>query len=677
VDNEVVIRVRAEDDTSKGFDSIKAKAKKFSEDVERDLKQSGNRSGRSLADGIGDGMDAARAKTTRAADKLGDDVVQQMKQAGRKAGDQLGDGIADGFGINAPDILVSAHTLAEDIEDEFKIAGKRAGASLSEGISEGMDAAGAGGEGLGEKIVPKIKKVGEKAGKAAGESFTDTFGAIIGDLGRNPYVIGGLAGVGVLAAPLIGGLLAAAVIGGAGSLGIVGGFVAAAGDSRVKGAAIALKDLMSDDLEDAADSFVPAAVGAIGQVRTAWTSMLPDIESIFKQSGGLLDPLIGGVVDGVEMMVDGIEVALGGAGPVFESFGDLFREVGGALGDMFAGLSDNGETAAAALDFLAAALVATVDALWIFMEASSVAIDAIRPIGGLIADAVNATDEWISSLGGVGGQSEEVAGKQGVLKRATEEGTAATQAQRSALRELEEEMRKQTDPLFAVFDLQVKNTKAQEDYNKSLEENGPNAAKTRKALLDMGKASFELTSALTNAADEGFNGKLTPAMRNALRNAGNTTGQIDALERELIAAWRAANKWSGTYTQTYITRYKEYGLKSPSAGGGFQGLATGGIVGAATGGMHGGMRMVGEAGPELIDLPAGTQVHSAPDTARMMSGQSSAGGSLAGGKLEIILKFDPSHAPEAIRGMMEGIRAEVRDTGGSVQVSLGVAGVAA
>ncbi len=238
-------------------------------------------------------------------------------------------------------------------------------------------------------------------------------------------------------------------------------------------------------------------------------------------------------------------------------------------------------------------------------------------------------------------------------------------------------MRKQTDPLFEVFDLQTKVRKAQETYNKALEENGPESAKAKKALLDMGKASFELTSALTSAASEGFNGKLTPAMRNALRNAGNTADQIDALEKELIKAWKAANKWAGTWKATYITEYKTMGLKSGSAYGGWQGLATGGIVGAATGGTHTGMRMVGEHGPELVDLPAGTRVHSAPDTKRMTSQSSPALAGLGGASgLNVVLKFDPSHAPEAVRGIMEGIRAEVRDAGGSVQTALGVAGVA-
>jgi hypothetical protein len=248
----------------------------------------------------------------------------------------------------------------------------------------------------------------------------------------------------------------------------------------------------------------------------------------------------------------------------------------------------------------------------------------------------------------------------------TEETTGAINDQISALRALEQEMRKQTDPLFEVFELQTKVRKAQETYNESLEKHGPQAAKTRKALLDMGKASFELTSALTSAASEGFDGKLTPAMRNALRNAGNTAKQIDALEKELIAAWRAANKWSGTYTQTYrVVREENRNYSGNSVTGG---KATGGIQGAATGGARTGLTMVGEAGPELVNLPPGTQVHSNPDTRRMMA-QGTADS--AAKKMQISLSFDPSRAPEAIRGIMEGIRAEVRDGGGSVQTVLG------
>lgn len=54
------------------------------------------------------------------------------------------------------------------------------------------------------------------------------------------------------------------------------------------------------------------------------------------------------------------------------------------------------------------------------------------------------------------------------------------------------------------------------------------------------------------------------------------------------------------------------------------GYAHGGIIGAASGGNRGSRVLVGEQGPEIVDLPFGSRVNSNPDTMRMMSG---AGGS--------------------------------------------------
>jgi hypothetical protein len=45
VENEVVIHVRAEDDTAAGFAKVKQAAKKLGEDLERELKQSGKKAG--------------------------------------------------------------------------------------------------------------------------------------------------------------------------------------------------------------------------------------------------------------------------------------------------------------------------------------------------------------------------------------------------------------------------------------------------------------------------------------------------------------------------------------------------------------------------------------------------------------------------------------------------------
>jgi hypothetical protein len=91
--------------------------------------------------------------------------------------------------------------------------------------------------------------------------------------------------------------------------------------------------------------------------------------------------------------------------------------------------------------------------------------------------------------------------------------------------------------------------------------------------------------------------------------------------------------------------------------------ATGGIVGqAATGGIRSNRVMTGEHGPEILDLPPGTQVHSNPDTERMMSAGN------GGGRVVVELRSSGSKTDDFL---IDLIRRAVRARGGSVQAVLG------
>lgn len=100
------------------------------------------------------------------------------------------------------------------------------------------------------------------------------------------------------------------------------------------------------------------------------------------------------------------------------------------------------------------------------------------------------------------------------------------------------------------------------------------------------------------------------------------------------------------------------------------GYAHGGIVGAATGGLHSGLRMVGEHGPELLELPPGTRVNSNADTERIMGGAGGGGG----GTVVVPVYLDGRQIALATA---EPMRDLVRTQGrGSVQSFYGQAGVA-
>jgi hypothetical protein len=98
------------------------------------------------------------------------------------------------------------------------------------------------------------------------------------------------------------------------------------------------------------------------------------------------------------------------------------------------------------------------------------------------------------------------------------------------------------------------------------------------------------------------------------------------------------------------------------------GFASGGFVGMAHGGgPRRGRVWVGEHGPELADLPPGTQVHSNPDSERMMSG----GG---GGNLSVVLEVTAGGSSSFEVFMVEAIRQWVRVRGGNVQTIFGNGG---
>lgn len=95
------------------------------------------------------------------------------------------------------------------------------------------------------------------------------------------------------------------------------------------------------------------------------------------------------------------------------------------------------------------------------------------------------------------------------------------------------------------------------------------------------------------------------------------------------------------------------------------GYAHGGIVGqAATGGARAGRTWVGEHGPELVDLPAGSRVHSNPDSMRM-AGQERA----SMPPIVVQLVADARLLAEVVVDPMRKIIGD--EYGGSVQTALG------
>ncbi len=103
------------------------------------------------------------------------------------------------------------------------------------------------------------------------------------------------------------------------------------------------------------------------------------------------------------------------------------------------------------------------------------------------------------------------------------------------------------------------------------------------------------------------------------------------------------------------------GLGGISGALGHLGLASGGIAGAASGGLRSNMTLVGEHGPELLQLSAGFRVYSNNQTQQMLAG---AGG--GGGNIYITLNVPPVANPAEVgRQVVNAIREFERGSGTS------------
>ncbi|MFD9256923.1 hypothetical protein [Streptomyces sp. NPDC059538] len=109
--------------------------------------------------------------------------------------------------------------------------------------------------------------------------------------------------------------------------------------------------------------------------------------------------------------------------------------------------------------------------------------------------------------------------------------------------------------------------------------------------------------------------------------------------------------------------YRQIGY-IPSGGHDFEGYAHGGVIGAAGGGPRSRMTLVGEQGPELVDLAPGSRVRSNPDSKRIAAGMAGGGG----GPTVLEIRSSGSRVDDFI---LEILRKSIRVQGGDVQLVLG------
>lgn len=279
--------------------------------------------------------------------------------------------------------------------------------------------------------------------------------------------------------------------------------------------------------------------------------------------------------------------------------------------------------------------------------------------GGTADDIITQMRDHLQTLAGAEVQTAEdardAADGIGSLEEATRR---AEEAQRS----FTDSLRAATDPVFAMLDAehgradaQARIGEAQQALNETIATYGENSTEATQAQRDLETAQIdaaraagdqEVAASDLNAAIAENPHLLDEAiarLQGWVAQGAITQEQAAAMEGQFRGTAEQADRVGGTrrvtFTQAGIPVLRQMvhdlgveiaqveGVHHVTLQGTLAGTIRprgaqrhGGIAGAQSGGVHDGLTMVNEGGFELLDLPPGTQVHSNPDSERILAG---------------------------------------------------------
>lgn len=531
-----------------------------------------------------------------------------------------------------------------------------------------------------------------------------------------PQLIAAAVGLGVLMAPAIGSAIGGAVLGAVGGAGVIGGIALAAQDPRVKDAGSFMAKSIGDQLKDAAKPFIPATLGAINTVIIAFEGMQTSFKNIFANAAQYVKPLTDGIMGMVKNIMPGIQQAMASAAPVIKMIADELPQVGAAFSHMFSMISSDSAAATAGLKFVFDAIEGGVEFVgqliaameWLFratLQVDNALLDmtqvlfsfvGLNPFEGLHKSVIG----LLATMDAAGVSSASVAS-------GMDTATTAADAERSANERLTASLNAAVQGSADLFDAQINVGAAMDAATKAAEKNGratsDNTEKGRAnntALSSLAKSFNQMTydmekngdaASKVNRTFEDQRNKLIamaekmgyahgkaveladsllkiPVAREtkikadtvaASANLQRLQSQLNALHDKTITISARVGQSFGYAVNAVGNEISDGHADSMSA---FR--YTGGVIGgAASGGARSGMTWVGERGPELMRLPAGTTVHSAGDSQRMMDSSGSGGGTTV---LEI-----HSGGSRLDDLLVEILQTAVRARGGNVQTVIG------
>lgn len=496
----------------------------------------------------------------------------------------------------------AASKLANSAQAEFSKAGEEAGKKFVEGSRNMLGRIGPAG-------VTAVAPAATLIGAAAAEGIVLAFGA-------------GLAGLGLAAASQfqhvedeyqdLGDQIKA------GSKRIFEPFGQAALEIRAQiGGAF---EFFAPALSKASAELAPKVSHFTGMLAAALKKFEPAVEPLAKASGRVLDSL-GSRMPGV----------IGKLERGFHDLADSIEENPEALSDLVDGMASAAEGMLKVFAIINKGYQPVRETvIWLAKLSDKIGELTDNPVphkwfpdGEDAPPAIDATTEALDK----NRQSTEE------LAQAQEKAAQAAREHADRLREVADAAYAQLGADIALREAIDQSDESLKDFNAAVRDHGASSEEASDALRDLESSALRVAeatvaNALAQQRAAGQAEDQRAAQLNArdalLKMAETASGPArDAILKQADAVLVLINRLNAVDREFNARVSVTYQGTAP---GGFQarsgrtGLAHGGISGAAGGGPRGRQTLVGEHGPEIVDLAPGSTVHPAGETQRMLAG---------------------------------------------------------
>lgn len=387
----------------------------------------------------------------------------------------------------------------------------------------------------------------EADAKKLGSTLSSVVGDAIENVKAGPVLAAGIAA----SAPLIGATISAAVIGAAGVGGVIGGVLLASKDPRVKAAGTELGKSLLGQLEKDAEPFVAPVLKAIDKVEAGFTAMNSRISHIFQGSSGFLGPLVDGALKGVDGILRGIDSLVTKGKPVIDQLGKSFGQLGQATGDALEVISGDSKDAATALQDLTDTISVVIEGTGYLVRGLTELYGPVTALPRAWKDAETSLLGWNDEAGKTSAASAAIEIAQKAMGGKVADTTVTIREQIDAFTDLSNRLKGETDPVFGMINAQDDLRSAQKATNDAAKEYGKNSPEYEAALRRQAEAALVLEAAAGKVATTS-SGKLSPALRQTLIQAGFTKDEIHNLEKQFRSAKGAGDAFAKTYSAKMV-----------------------------------------------------------------------------------------------------------------------------